>query len=61
MLYIKEKKLNKMVMMKEEMQYNKDIYDLSEFKKAIRKEIRKVLKPVRDYIKASAREGNSKI
>lgn len=40
---------------------NKDSYDLREFRKAIRKEIRKVLKPVRDYIKASAREGNSKI
>ena len=36
---------------------NKNIYDLSEFKKVIRKEIRKALKPVRDYIKASAREG----
>lgn len=39
---------------------NKDIYDLSEFKKVIRKEIRKALKPIKDYIKASAREGNSK-
>ena len=46
-----------MVMMKEEMQYNKDTYDLSEFKKAIRKEIRKALKLIRNYIKASAREG----
>ena len=50
-----------MEMMKEEMHYNKDTYDLTEFKKAIKKEIRKALKPVRDYVKASAREGNSKI
>jgi len=35
---------------------NKDTYDLSEFKKIIRKEIRKALKSVRNYIKVSARE-----
>lgn len=35
--------------------------DLSEFKRAIGKEIRKALKPIKEYIKASAREGNSKI
>ncbi len=40
---------------------NKDTYNLSEFKKAIKKEIRKALKPIRDYIKESAREGNGKI
>lgn len=39
---------------------NKDTYDLSEFKKAIKKEIRKALKPVKDYVKASVHEGNSK-
>ncbi len=43
------------------LELNKDTYDLSEFKKAIKKEIRKVLKPIRDYIKESAREGNSEI
>ena len=40
--------------------WNKDTYDLTEFKKVIRKEIRKALKPIKDYIKVSAREGNSK-
>lgn len=35
--------------------------DLNEFKKVIRKEVGKVLKPIKEYIKASAREGNSKI
>lgn len=40
---------------------NKDIYDLNKFKKAIRKEIKKALKPIKDYIKESTHEGNSKI
>lgn len=40
---------------------DKDVRDLNEFKKVIRKEVGKVLKPVKEYIKASAREGNSKI
>lgn len=40
---------------------NKDTYDLTKFRKAIKKEIRKALKSIRDYVKASAREGNSKI
>ena len=31
--------------------WNKDEYDLTEFNKAIRKEIRKALKPVKEYIK----------
>lgn len=40
---------------------DKNTYDLSEFKKAIRKEVRKALKPIKDYVKESARVGNSKI
>lgn len=50
-----------MEMMKEETQYNKDTYYLSEFKKAIKKEIRKALKPIRDYIKENIHEGNKSI
>lgn len=37
---------------------NKDTYDLSEFKKAMKKEIRKALKPIKDYIKVSAHKNN---
>ena len=40
---------------------DKDTRDLNEFKKVIRKEVGKVLKPIKDYVKASAREDNSKI
>ena len=40
---------------------DKDAHDLNEFKKVIRKEVGKVLKPIKEYVKASAREGNSKI
>ena len=40
---------------------DKDIRDLNEFKKVIRKEVGKVLKPIKEYVKVSAREGNSKI
>lgn len=40
---------------------DKDVRDLNEFKKVIRKEVRKALKPIKEYIKESAREGNSKI
>lgn len=40
---------------------DKDVRDLNEFKKVIRKEVRKVLKPIKDYIKESAHEGNKSI
>ena len=40
---------------------DKDARDLNKFKKVIRKEVGKVLKSIKDYVKASAREGNSKI
>ena len=40
---------------------DKDAHDLNEFKKVIRKEVGKVLKPIKEYVKVSAREGNSKI
>jgi hypothetical protein len=40
---------------------NKNTYNLNEFKKVIRNEIKKVLKPIRNYVKVNARDGNSKI
>ena len=49
-----------MISNKNNWELNKDTYNLSEFKKVIRKEIRKAIKPVKDYVKVSARDGNSK-
>lgn len=40
---------------------DKDTRDLNEFKKVIRKEVGKVLKPVKKYIKASTHEDNKSI
>lgn len=40
---------------------DKGVRDLNEFKRAIGKEIRKALKPIKEYVKTSAREGNKSI